>query len=200
MNNKKRFLSLSLVIITVVFFTPILWWIINSLLIEPIAYYWWGIKRILDAVPQVIYWLFLIICLCFIATFYLLKEFLTAMRKPEIPGLLTGPVQSLAQSIERSKDSHFFQWLMANRLARLILMNTSISPGLENKRKKSVGDITMILSQEPPEQIEKYLNAGLNDSLNFVRGTRFLKSKNKGDSALHMNIDSVVDYVESIME
>ena len=197
MKTNKRLLHLGLVIIAAVLLAPILRQLINTLIIEPIAFYWWGIKRGFAAIPQILYWLFLVICLGIIAVFYLLKVFATGRRRPESQNYTTGPVQSLAQSIERTEDSHYFRWLIANRLSKLTLTSL-LPPGLEDTRRKSLSVIFSELDWDPPKDILRYLNSGLNDSLNNIRGSRFFmldKSKE-----LKLNINSVIDYIETLTE
>lgn len=199
MKTKKTWLYLSLVLLAAVLMAPIFKNILYFLIIEPVAYYYWGVKRSLAAIPQILYWLFLIAGLGIIFIFFILKTLILNQQESEPPQKTIGIVQSLSESIAWSNRSVYFSWLIANRLASLAFKILTPTSAHEQNNKISVSDLSK-MNWSPPEDIKKYIHAGLDPSFMNARRNRLFHSKKHREPQLNINLQMVLDYLETHLE
>ena len=89
MTIKKRRILFGILFGSAIILAPFALKIVNYLLIEPIAYYWWGVKQLIRTIPQVVYWFFLITCLGLIVIINLVRQLFSSneIRKdPKLSG------------------------------------------------------------------------------------------------------------------
>ncbi len=169
---------------------------VQVILVEPLAYFFWRLGVIYRIIPQQVYWIFLIIGLFYVAlnSFYSQKNRIET-QQPVKRG--AGPVETLSYWVERGQRGIYFRWQVARMLAQVAL---SIAELRENRHMKTF---------EWPEheistQVKRYLDAGLNSSFAdypLEGGVPLLKLGQKQPSTpFDIEIVQVVDYLETEME
>jgi hypothetical protein len=195
MKQKTRSIFIGILLVISLLLAPYAQVIIQTLIIEPIAYYWWGVRRMIEVIPQAAFWFFIIGSLGMIVIFNLLRS-LALTSKPKGNTLpQAGPIQSLAEAISQSQKSNYFKWMIANRLANLTFILLNRHNGDNNGGSRN-------FSQEnwnPPMKTEEYLVAGMNSSfMDYPRKGRFSKKLEK--TPFDTDLEQVIAYIESQME
>jgi hypothetical protein len=195
MKLKTRSVFIGILLVTGLLLAPYAQLVIQTLIIEPIAYYWWGVRRMIEAIPQAAYWFFIIGSLGMIVIFNVLRS-LVLTREPKgnkFPQ--TGPIQSLAEAISKSQKSNYFKWMIANRLANLTFK-------LLNRHNIDNNGGARNFSQEnwnPPMKTKEYLVAGMNSSfMDYPRKGLFSKKLEK--TPFDTDLEQIIAYIESQME
>jgi hypothetical protein len=178
---------------------PYAWNTIKLLVIDPIAYYWWGIKQVVRAVPQAAYWYFIIIILGIISLLRLLK-YVAFPRIDREDKYIRGPVQTLSESISRVEKSNYFRWAVANQLAKLTLKILKDNQGSTIKTSETKNRNCSEINWSPQEDVQSYLEAGIRP---FERKSssdrRFLQNKTI-DKRFDVDLNKIVDYIEMLVE
>lgn len=160
--------------------------VIYQLIIVPLAYVFWLAGVYYSAVPQLLIWGVLILFLSVGVTWTLIPEVATPPRRPIQRFPIEGQVESLAICIIRGRNSNYFKWQVANRLARLV-------------RRLSEGLMRPEDLDARVQPVQQYLAAGLNQSyVDFpAPPSRFQR---RTPTPLDLDPNEVVDYMESQME
>jgi len=168
--------------------------VIHYLIVEPITYYSWGIRLIAQAIPQSAYWMFLVFSLVFIVSLSLARDFILSREVVEETRPRKGAVQILAGHITRTRKNNYFKWMIANRLAKTALKILVKNNGGQDHHR----DFTQIYWL-PPDDVKKYLEAGLNKYFIELRerGRFFQKRKT---TPFDIDLNQVVKYIESELE
>lgn len=198
MKSRNTWLYMSLIFLAAVLITPLIRVIVHFIIIEPIAYYWWGIQQGLALVPQYFYWIFLVSSLGIIASIFLLKYFVSRTQDPVTKNMLVGPVESFADSISRTKGNNYFKWIIANKLATITLMILDPSK-TENQKKKSLSTLNLYF-KDFPDNLRNYLQTGMDSSFSHFRYTNIIPNIKQKNPQLDINIEMVVDYLEHLVE
>ena len=158
--------------------------VIRQAVVTPIAYLWWVFNLVYSAVPQLVLWILLlaVIILSFITS--LLNGF-SFGRSYEQPSKLTrGPVETLTGWILKSGgESNYYKWKIANRLGKL--------SGEMDAHPQAPG-------RTPPEEVQRYLKAGLDES--FVDYPLPLPFKRKQPTPFDLDVEQAVEFLESQMD
>lgn len=192
--KKHRIIFSVLLLAAAIFLAPYAQLIVKYLVIEPLAYYGYGIQLIAQAIPQSAYWVFLISGLAFIVFLSLVRDYVLSREAVEETRTQKGPVQVLAEHITRTEQSNYFKWLIAKRLAGITLKILVKNNGQEGEHR----DFSRIY-WNPPQEIEKYLKAGLSSSFMEYRdrGRFFRKRKT---TPFDIDLNQVIEYLESELE
>jgi len=161
------------------------------LLIEPVAYYWWGIKQVIQTIPQSVYWFFLVASLGIFSLISLLHRLILFKEDKDNNIPRKGAVESLAHQISRSYKQRFFKWVVANRLANIQL-------NILDYNQEGTGDLQSGLSklnQSPSPKIMGFLDTGLNSSF-----MDYQHDSKRSTSPLNIDLLEVIEYLESQME
>jgi len=194
-NESTRYVILSLILLAGVFLAPYAWRSLRPIIIDPGAYYLWSIKRLLSVFPQSVFWVFIIGSLGLISVIILLRYLNPKEVKQEKIVNQKGQVGSLADVILRSKKSHYNKWLIANRFANTTIDTLNLNSG----ETDDYNHVFSNMNWEPPEEVKEYIKAGLDNSkMRFQRQKGLFK--NKDTSPLDLDINTIIDYIESEME
>jgi hypothetical protein len=161
--------------------------------ILPLAQLFWWLRVLYRAVPQVVYWVILIVVLVYlvISTF--------ALHLPEIQrsgnsgGLRVGKVQQVSFWLTRSRRGIFSRWQVANLLANIALdiLSSRSSSGRRGLRLAGAG-------WDPPPQVQGYLETALKTTYaDYPRPGVF---SGEPHTPLDSDPEPIVDYLESLME
>jgi hypothetical protein len=195
MKLKKRTILIGILLIISLFLAPYAGVIIQTLIIEPISYYWWGLKRLIEAIPQEAYWFFIISGLGMIVIVNLLRSFALTREPKGNRTPQAGPIQSLAEAICQSKKSNYFKWLIANRLANLTYNLVNPHIGDDKGGSKHFSQISSNL----PLKTMEYLEAGLNSSfMDYPKKGRYRNKQE--DTPFDTDLEQIIATIESQME
>jgi hypothetical protein len=163
-------------------------------LVSPALYQIWLAWIFLRSMPQIIYWNSLVILIALVAMISLVRQ---RRRKSYLVREFNQTQNPVAKVVNSIKDLHrgnFFKWLLANQLgslARSILIYHH-GEGALPKRK------LMGRTWDPPENVQRYLEAGLARS--FIDRPRRLDFFRSSKTPLDIDINQVVEYLENQME
>lgn len=169
--------------------TPLAQRVAHWLFLEPLAYYWWGIKQIIRVIPDSFYWLFFLVCFGLLALVFLMLDIFRYRTRPEKPVTPRGPVAYLAENIDRSGQSNYFKWVIANRLANI---------ALRLRWDESLAGPDAVAPLAAPH-VQAYLNHGLLSSFMDYRQKRKWFDRNR-ETPFDVDVRDVIDYLESQME
>jgi hypothetical protein len=194
--KRPRILLVSAGLVVTVILAFFLQDVIRRAVINPLAYLWWVLKLYIAAVPQIVLWIFLLAVLILIVISNLLKwiSIGKTYEKPSRPA--QGPVEILAGWVSNSGKGNYFKWMIANRLGKLAReMSGRMQAGVFPAHPEGLG----APGQLPPEAVQRYLKAGLDES--FVDyplpPLPFMQRK---ATPFDLNVDEVVKFLESQME
>jgi hypothetical protein len=170
--------------------------ITRQLVVTPIAYLWWAIKLAYAAIPQLFQWIFLLAFVSFIVISKLLNEFPRTKKYAEAPKPRGGTVQVLAEWLSNKGEGNYYKWLIASRLGKLA---SDMSIRLEGRHSKTDSSLPDIPDQLPPEDIRRYLKAGLDES--FVDyPLPAIPYFRRRVTPFDLKVEDAVDFLESQME
>ena len=160
--------------------------VVYDLIIVPLAYLMWLGKIYYTAIPQIFLWGLLVLLLFIAVTWNFIPESRPSRRKELKRNPPEGQVEALTLWIQKAQKGNYFKWQLAYRLGR-IARRINESDGKQAQRV------------EGTEALEKYFDAGLNNS--FVD---FPTPRNRfrlhAPTPLDMDPKVAVDYLESQME
>lgn len=159
---------------------------IYQLVILPLAYVLWLAELYYLAIPQAIKWILLILLLFVGIVWKLIPDFARAPGRPAPRRSFEGPIESLALGIHRSRESNYFKWQLANRLARLARRVSGDSGWVEHASSMN-------------DSVRQYLVAGLNQSFVDFPGPRY-RFQRRMPTPLDTDPHEAVSYLESQME
>ena len=196
---RKRRIWIGTLLVAAVILAPFAIKIVHFLLIEPLAYYWWGVKQVIRTVPQVVYWFFIIACLGLIVVLSLVRQLFSSQETDKAHRTQVGPVESLAESIGRTHKSSYFKWMLANRLANLSLnilqRRNNEGPELNGGYQRDFSEINW----DPPPKVKAYLEAGINSSFMEYRNKGWF-SRQKTNKHFDADLEQVIEVIENQLE
>lgn len=167
--------------------------VIKSTFVVPLAYLWWALGVFYSTLPQVVLWVGLVIL-----TFFLLLKSLLSPKKREAfvkrkTGARQGNIEVLAVSLEKTHDSIYNKWKVANRLGRLA-RELLIQRGDRENTKV----IAPLVGRDwrPSEPVNEYLDVGLNGSFANFPKPRWRFSRPQ-PTPLDIDVDEVVEFLET---
>lgn len=169
---------------------------IHRAVILPLAYLWWLATLYYHTVPQVVFWILLVVVVFFMG----MQNFILGIRFGRSEKLRTrtlhGPVADLAAALQKAPEGTYFKWMVAHRLGRL-------ARGLLEQREGRVADrgIARLLGRDwsPPAPVAAYLEAGLNGSFADYPRPRW-PSGSQSPIPIDLDPAEAVRYLESQME
>jgi hypothetical protein len=163
-------------------------------LITPFLYQLWLAWIFVRSMPQIVYWNSLVVLIAVVTLISLIKQRRRKSNTIQEEIQTQDPVAKVANSINDLHKGTFFKWLTANQLgtlARSILIYQHGEVALPKRR-------LMGRNWDPPEQIQKYLEAGLASS--FINKPRRWLLFKSSDSPFDIDINTVVEYLEDQLE
>jgi len=170
--------------------------VVERTIIAPLAYLWWILKLYYSAFPQYILWIVLILISVFSAASSLMPEARAGKGQKPDPIIIHGQIADLADWMRKSsRGGIYYKWLIANRLgknAREILSQRD-GQAVHKKNRKLYGR-----DWHPPQEIESYLEVGLNGSFaDYPQPRRWAKPE---PTPLDADPQQVIDYLENELE
>lgn len=167
---------------------------IYEIVIVPLAYLWWLITLYYRLLPQLGIWILLISVIIFTAVRGLLMEIRIDRTVHLKKKVSQGPVESLSSLIHKSDQGSYYKWVIANRLGKVARELLDQREGRQIKQK-----FTRLMGRgwNPPEEVESYLEAGLNGSFADYPKRSWSRAPH---TPLDVNQQQVIEYLESEME
>lgn len=166
--------------------------LIYPIVIVPIAYLWWVMGLYYHLVPQIIFWFLLIVVVGWIALRQLLIEIPIRSRpRPKIKDH-GGPIEQLANLLEKQPSGVYYKWLLANRLGNL---SRDLLDQREGGRASGRGKSLIGRQWNPPADVAAYLETGLNGSF-----ADFPRSRRIRPTPLDRPAEQIIGYLEKEME
>jgi hypothetical protein len=192
--RETMLISAGLVIVVILAF--FLQDVIRQAVITPLAYLWWVLKLLIGALPQFVLWIFLLAVLILIVIASLLNWISIGKIHEKPSRSAQGSVEILAGWVSNSRKGNYYKWMIANRLGKLA---REMSGRMEEGRYPAHPEDLDAPGQLPPEAVQRYLKAGLDES--FVDyplpPLPFLQRKT---TPFDLNVDEAVKFLESQME
>jgi hypothetical protein len=171
--------------------------VIRRAVVTPLAYLWWVLKLAYAAIPQLLWWILLLAVLILIVIISLVNWFTIGKKfeEPTRPG--QGNVEILAGWVSNAGKGNYYKWMIANRLGKLW---GEMSGRPENRGRPALpAEGPSAPSQHPPEAVQRYLKAGLDESfVDYPLST--LPFMRKKATPFDLNVDEAVGFLESQME
>ena len=167
--------------------------VIKSTFVVPLAYLWWALGVFYSTLPQVVLWGGLVI----LTLFLLLKSLISSKKRESFvkrkTGARQGNIEVLAVSLEKTRDSIYNKWKVANRLGRLA-RELLIQRGDRENTKV----IAPLVGRDwcPSEPVNEYLDVGLNGSFANYPKPRWRFSRPQ-PTPLDIDVDEVVEFLET---
>jgi len=167
--------------------------VIKSTFVVPLAYLWWALGVFYSTLPQVVLWVGLVI----LTLFLLLKSLISPKKREAFvkrkTGAHQGNIEVLAVSLEKTRDSIYNKWKVANRLGRLA-RELLIQRGDRENTKV----IAPLVGRDwcPSKPVNEYLDVGLNGSFANYPKPRWRFSRPQ-PTPLDIDVDEVVEFLET---
>lgn len=167
---------------------------VRSSLLVPAMYAFWIVRSFLGSISEVTYWNLLSACLTMAALISLLGTWGLIRRRRRYVFRQQGPIELMADNIINMKRGVYYRWLIAHQLGSLARALLVEQEGEENVPQRQLTG----RDWEPAEDVQKYLEAGLERWVVFYPQRRFFLPP--PSTPLDADLDSVIDYLESRME
>jgi hypothetical protein len=165
---------------------------VRQAVILPVLYFLWRAAQFYHAIPQQLVWAALIVIVVYFVGSMLVDLSLAKGQERETI-VRRGRVESLAQTLDRRNEGTYFKWQVANLLGELALdILTYQERLLPGRRLQGRG-------WQPPREVARYLDAGLNTTFADYPASRPL-GKRMPSPNFDTDLDLVLDYVESQLE
>jgi hypothetical protein len=168
---------------------------VQRLVIVPAAYVIWLFKLVYLYTPQLIWWALAVLLVVKMVLDTFGPGRLPIRRPlPDVPPP-QGGVETLARSINKTREGVYFKWLVANRLGRLADRMLALREG--RMSRPAFSPLTGA-GWEPSAPVQKYLEAGLRGSFSdYPRSSRF---RTPPDTPLDLEVEQAVEFLESQLE
>ena len=166
---------------------------VSEWVILPLAQLFWWLQVFYRAVPQVVYWVILLVVLIYLP----ISGFLAVL--PEIrasrnsSGYRIGEVQQVSHWLTRSRRGIFSRWRVANLLGKIAqeILSPRLGSGRKDRRLSGPG-------WDPPRDVQNYLEAALNT--NYADYPRRGVFSGEPRTPFDSDPEQVVDYLETFLE
>ena len=193
--RKRRWMLGGAILLVAAFLAFLLRDVIQQTVILPLSYLWWVGMLFFRAIPQLFFWMILILGVTILALFSLIGRYIPYRPKAEESTHLSGAVEALAAWITKTRYGIYFKWLVAHRLGQLA---QSIVMHREGQEAPPARGALVSRDWHPPEAVGTYLDAALNRSFTDFPRPRLFSPPNR--TPFDTDLGQVVDYIESIME
>jgi hypothetical protein len=170
--------------------------VVESEIVQPLAYLFWVLGILYRAVPQPYIWLVVLLVMFYVAakSFYGKPRLkLPARGKTE---RYLGPVENMARLLAYKKTGVYFKWQVARTLSEIGL---DLQELRQHVRSRELG-----FPADTPLEVQKYLTAGLKTSFadypssgGFLIPARF---RTYPKTPFDIDLDPVVQYLEAQLE
>ena len=196
MSKKRLFLIPALIVAALLLAFP-LQDAIQSIIIEPLLYFFWGVGIFYRSVPQFWLWVSLLGIVFFILLSPFLEDLPRLRRRGKKEPQLPGPIESMAETLKSSDKGVYFKWVVANRLGKTV-RDWVVYQNRVDKRWQA-NDLERI-GWDAPAEVHKYLDVGLNGSFADYPRPRIPFIQKRAKTPLDIDPNEVLDFLENEME
>jgi hypothetical protein len=191
--NRRQLLVLFAALLAAAILAFLLREVIQVYIILPLARLFWQIRLVYLAIPQVVFWVLLLVALViFTANSFSLRSRTDRLWR-STARIRYGEVQQMAFWLQRSRRGIYSKWHVANSLANIALDILQQRSG-EAKRSMHLSGP----GWNPPADIQKYLETGLRTTYaDYPRPGIFSRRQT---TPFDRDLEPVVAYLESLME
>jgi hypothetical protein len=163
----------------------------RDLIILPLTKFFWMLKGVYGSVHDAEIWIGVLVVLAIILLFVLLRAEWGEKEVTEERQIYPGDVQQLSFWIDRGRKGAYSRWHLARRMADVALEILE-SRGANAKATRQLSGP----GWNPPPKVQKYLETALRTTYaDYAR-----KSATASESSLDTDVQSVIDYLESLLE
>jgi hypothetical protein len=195
MNRKQQLAGMALLAALVMAF--LLRDVVEQMIIRPAMYLFWVVSVYYHYIPQPVLWLLLVVVMIYLSLGRLARKFEPPALRPKRSSFVQGPVDELAQKIERKEGGIYFKWQIAHFLGQIAMEMQELRLHTRSRNLEFNGGTAR-------PQVRLYLDAGLNTSFSDYPIPGGLpvpgKSKSTSSTPFDGDINPVIDYLESEME
>lgn len=168
--------------------------LIRQSVVLPLTYFWWLGGIFYRSVAQVVYWVLLVTGFGLMAFGSLYGRERPSAERKRRGRVERGPIENFAWWLAQRPRGTYFKWRVANRLGTLAReMLAQRGEVLSGPPFRLAGR-----GWEPPEEVDGYLDAGLNRSFaEFPRRGWFSRPP---ATPFDLEVEPVVEYLESQLE
>lgn len=195
--NVRRWLAVVGVIVGAVLLAFPLRPVVHQLIVIPLAYLLWALGILYLSLPQVLWWIGIVLLILFILGKSLLPDVKPKRKFVQIEKNERGGVESLAAALQKSNKGVYFKWLVANRLGRLA-QQMLVQRG-HGKPRSPFEPLAGDGWKSTPE-IQTYLEKGLHGSFAEFPNSHWNTIAPPVKTSLDHNVDEVVEFLESKVE
>jgi len=186
---KKRWFSLSLLLLLAVLLT---WWVRDAVadLLVPLYYLYWISRRLLEAIPQAAIWAVFLFVALLLAIGSLVRRPTAAppRRRPGPPR--QDRIEAWAKLLGQAGQETYYKWQLAQRVQELTL------DALAHQERLPVKTLRQRLNRgqlDLPPEIEAYLQASLTSFSHFAGPKR-------QSSPLDLDPERVIQFLEEKLD
>ena len=167
---------------------------VNQLIVLPLAYLLYALQLLYLSLPQIVWWIAVIVVVLIILGQSLLIEIKLPKRLVSPVRFERGRVESLASALKKSSKGSYSKWLVANMLGRLayqILVQRDLG------KARSVFAPLEADGWEPTPEVRQYLEQGLHGSFTELPTHSWFRFNRRVPTVLDHNVADVVEFLES---
>lgn len=168
--------------------------IVHKLIVIPLAYLLYALQLLYLSLPQVVWWIVVVLAVLFILGRSLLPDGKFSRKITPTVRQERGGVESLASAMQKSNHGVYFKWLVANRLGRLAYQ---ILVQREHGKPRSVFTPLTADGWKPAPQVQAYLEKGLHGSFADFPNTNWNYFAPPVRTSLDHQVDEVIEFLES---
>jgi hypothetical protein len=170
--------------------------VIRRIVVTPLAYLWWGLKLLYSAAPQLLLWILLLAVFILGVLISLLNWITIGKTQEKQSRPAQGPVEILAGLVLHSRKGNYYRWTIANRLGKIA---RALSGRVEDGEFPAHLEDLHAPGLLPPEAVERYLKAGLDESFVDYPLPEFPFGRRK-ETPFDLNVEEAIKFLESQME
>jgi hypothetical protein len=189
--SKGRIAILVVLLVAAIGLAFVLTGAVRDLIILPLTKFFWMLKGVYGSVHDAEIWIGVLVVLAIILLFVLLRAEWGEKEVTEERQIYPGDVQQLSFWIDRGRKGAYSRWHLARRMADVALEILE-SRGANAKATRQLSGP----GWNPPPKVQKYLETALRTTYaDYAR-----KSATASESSLDTDVQSVIDYLESLLE
>jgi len=195
--NWRRWLVVGGVIVSAALLAFPLRGIVHQLIVVPLAYLLWALGLLYLVLPQVLWWIGVVLIVLFILGKSLLPDVKFVRKIIPIIKREQGNVEGLAAAIQKSDKGIYFKWLVANRLGRLAYQ---FLLQREHGKPRSVFAPLTAEGWDSEPAVQQYLEKGLHGSFAEFPNSNWNYFAPPERTPLDHDVAEVVEFLESKVE
>jgi len=196
MNWRRRLVIIGVIVSAALLAFP-LRGVVHQLLVIPLAYLLYALQLLYLSLPQVLWWIGVVLIVLFVLGKSLLPDVKFARKIIPLVKREQGNVESLAATIQKSDKGIYFKWLVANRLGRLAYQ---FLLQREHGKPRSVFAPLTAEGWDSEPAVQQYLEKGLHGSFADFPNSNWNYFVPPKKTALDHDAAKVVEFLESKME